>query len=510
MHCDFDFETVASEAIAANAVPEALDYAYAKGMDIDLILLADIIKGTNAETTVLNYYFDKDMTDEAKILIDNGLASDDFMLTYYNAGNFDVCATLVEMGFPVNTSILYDIYDNDGNDYVSKWQWKYSKSKTSLIGIFGDPSSIIIDNVDKARSLVTSLLYDDREDLARMVLAELPVDKWASGSYLDVAISREMEDFFYYVLQTTEGAGLKGDEYIGRLIQRDWPEILRLYLGYFPDQVHYYESTQSPLVTAMDNGLKENFDILLEFGAEVNPEPNIFYEVYYQSPLETALYSSDPHYALALIEAGADVNASQAALNGGAPLMCAACRYCDSEEVLEAMVANGADVTGEYSDYKPLKYAIRGNNTTALKVLHDNGVDFNQSDREANAAYLAATTNSVNADTINALISYGADFDIKYDFTPVVITAIQNVSDPNVIAAMIEGSNIDIEVTDHEGRTPMIWAAHVGSSDLVMTLLDLGANPKATDKDGKAVFDYARQNRGLAGTEGYKTLNSLR
>lgn len=75
---------------------------------------------------------------------------------------------------------------------------------------------------------------------------------------------------------------------------------------------------------------------------------------------------------------------------------------------------------------------------------------------------------------------------------------------------MIEGSNIDIEVTDHEGRTPLIWAANVGSSDLVMTLLDLGANPKATDKDGKAVFDYARQNRGLAGTEGYKTLNSLR
>ena len=508
-YCDFDFETVASEAIAANAVTEALDYAYAKGINIDLALLADIIKGTNAETTVLNYYFNKDMTDEAKILIDNGLASEDFLLTYYNAGDFDVCATLVEMGFPVNTSILFDIYNIDGDDYVSNWQWSDWMSTTSLIEIFGNPSSIIIDDVVEARSLVTSLLYNDREDLARMVLAELPVDEWASGSYLDVAISREMEDFFYYVLQTTEGAGLK-DEYIDKLIQKDWPEVLRLYLGYFPDQVHYFEDIHSPLVTAMENGLKENFDILLEFGAEVNPEPNFFFASGYQSPLEYALYSSDPHYALALIEAGADVNASQGSGNGGAPLMCVACRYCYSEEVLVAMVANGADVTGEYSDYKPLKYAISGNNTTALKLLHDNGVDFNQSDREANAAYLAATTNSVNADTINALISYGADFDIKYDFTPVVITAIQNVSDPNAIAAMIEGSNIDIEVTDHEGRTPLIWAANVGSSDLVMTLLDLGANPKATDKDGKAVFDYARQNRGLAGTEGYKTLNSLR
>ena len=52
-------------------------------------------------------------------------------------------------------------------------------------------------------------------------------------------------------------------------------------------------------------------------------------------------------------------------------------------------------------------------------------------------------------------------------------------------------SNEDIDVADSWGRTALMWAAWRGDSDSVSILLDFGANPQATSRDGNSVLIYA-------------------
>ena len=57
-----------------------------------------------------------------------------------------------------------------------------------------------------------------------------------------------------------------------------------------------------------------------------------------------------------------------------------------------------------------------------------------------------------------------------------------------VQALLSAGANPN--VTDNQGRTPLMWAAKSGLPDLVERLLKSGADPKRKDKDGKTARDY--------------------
>ena len=52
-------------------------------------------------------------------------------------------------------------------------------------------------------------------------------------------------------------------------------------------------------------------------------------------------------------------------------------------------------------------------------------------------------------------------------------------------------STKDINVIDSEGRTPISWAAELGSQDHVSVLLRFGADFKKADKDGSMPLHYA-------------------
>ena len=101
------------------------------------------------------------------------------------------------------------------------------------------------------------------------------------------------------------------------------------------------------------------------------------------------------------------------------------------------------------------------------------------------------------------------NFDSRIAFEPLLNVACKNVS-VETLQTLVEKAQLDVNCTDSYGVTPLMIAAESRDSDIVMYLLDKGAAPNASDKSGKTVFEYARTNRNLAGTEGYRTLNSLR
>ena len=68
----------------------------------------------------------------------------------------------------------------------------------------------------------------------------------------------------------------------------------------------------------------------------------------------------------------------------------------------------------------------------------------------------------------------------------------------------------DLEARGENGLNPLHWAAMVGCDEVVMALLEAGANPAARDKDYKLPADYAEDNEQIKGTDALRRLNDVR
>lgn len=64
---------------------------------------------------------------------------------------------------------------------------------------------------------------------------------------------------------------------------------------------------------------------------------------------------------------------------------------------------------------------------------------------------------------------------------------------PAIVGLLSRTPNIDINARDNNGNTALILAAQMGRSDIVKILLDEGANPIASNKDGKRALDFSRE-----------------
>lgn len=63
----------------------------------------------------------------------------------------------------------------------------------------------------------------------------------------------------------------------------------------------------------------------------------------------------------------------------------------------------------------------------------------------------------------------------------------------NVVALLLAQPKINIDATDLDGYTPLMWAIKHGSLDLVDMLLKAGANPLAKNKRGEIAATIAQQ-----------------
>jgi len=66
---------------------------------------------------------------------------------------------------------------------------------------------------------------------------------------------------------------------------------------------------------------------------------------------------------------------------------------------------------------------------------------------------------------------------------------------------MLLRAGADIETTDENGYTPLLYAASRNNPEIVATLLRAGADAKAKNKRGYTAFDYAQYNVNLKGTD---------
>ena len=275
-----------------------------------------------------------------------------------------------------------------------------------------------------------------------------------------------------------------------------------------------------------------------------------------------AAYNEQPSVAQALIDAGSDVNAS---LEGGVTALMMAAAVNSNPEVVEILLAAGADVnartvSGEtpllvaagYSDedgITALMMAAAVNpNPEVVEVLLAAGADVNARTGTGQTALMDAARNPFAPRSLRALLVAGAEVDAPddqgrtalvyavrssgFDFTEKVTALIETGADVHVRAGddgatvlmyaaqynpeatwvlqELMDAGVELDARDNRGWTALMRsAAHGSHSDVVETLLGLGADVSLQNDAGQTALDLMRDNPNLSGTHVYWRLQEL-
>jgi ankyrin repeat protein len=223
--------------------------------------------------------------------------------------------------------------------------------------------------------------------------------------------------------------------------------------------------------------------MLLEDGADVNAKNRAG-----ASALMWAVGDADK--TRALLDHGADVNVR--ADSGRTPLMIAV-GSPGAAVVVQLLIDKGADVRYEQQGYTVLMAAVEGGNRTVVQLLLAKGADAKAKNRAGYTALHAAAL-LPDCGIAEDLLAHGADVnaaDTLQRRTPLLWAATTGRTD--LVKFLLDhGADVSVRET-LGGTTPLICvaASERGELGLVNLLLEKGADPGAKDDQGDSALDWA-------------------
>jgi ankyrin repeat protein len=233
--------------------------------------------------------------------------------------------------------------------------------------------------------------------------------------------------------------------------------------------------------------------ILLGDESRVNANiPNIN-----QTPLTAAARKGSVEIGLALINHGANVNQPDA--NSYTPLMSAALTRQEEFVVFlleqDGIEVNAQDRTGRTA----LTHAVNNEAKTIVELLFHSGADLNISNHRKYTPLMEAID---KPDILEFLLDNGADVNAQNIRGETVLCDIARSDKIGTVALaetlelLLERPDIDVDLADNTGVTPLIALIHNRRSsahkkDAVDALLAKGADPFMRDNKGKMALDYA-------------------
>ncbi|TEY45515.1 hypothetical protein BOTCAL_0330g00100 [Botryotinia calthae] len=216
-----------------------------------------------------------------------------------------------------------------------------------------------------------------------------------------------------------------------------------------------------------------------------------FGENFNKTALHIAIDRRNEGVIRALIEAGADVNASdELSLT---PLMKSV--VDNLPDTIDLLIEKGADVDAKgFREHAALSMAATAGNIVAIKKLLAAGaeVDAGKDTYSGTALVRAASSGHKNdALIVKELILHGADVNAVCDGETVLM---HSALRPPVMKLLIE-AGANIEAKDAEGDTVLHKAAKVGREDSVQVLVEAGANLHVKNFEGNTALSSARQLR---------------
>eukprot|EP00918_Siedleckia_nematoides_P004369 GHVU01009705.1.p1 GENE.GHVU01009705.1~~GHVU01009705.1.p1 ORF type:complete len:483 (+),score=40.22 GHVU01009705.1:246-1694(+) len=236
---------------------------------------------------------------------------------------------------------------------------------------------------------------------------------------------------------------------------------------------HCFETGESPLTLAANQGHEAVVQVLVKCGANVNKQDNNG-----SLPLNVAVQMNDEETVDILLDNLADPNSYDD--NSMTSLHIAAER--GYSKLIEKLVARGANINEDSRTIPPLVYAALHANSESVAVLLKYGASPNVHDGRGNSALYSAVS---RGDTVcsKLLLQHGADYYISNrDPESLICLAALNVS-AGTITALLE-AGCDVNCFTDDDVPPMIAATAKGNAECVEALIAAGARVECHDRRG--------------------------
>ncbi len=241
---------------------------------------------------------------------------------------------------------------------------------------------------------------------------------------------------------------------------------------------------------------------LLRAGADVNARNRAA-----NTPLHHAVSQGNPLHVAALLNAGADANALNE--SGDSPLHLAASRRATAEEVpsgaeiVTALFDAGADLNARNAmGETPLHVAGKVYNPSVWARLLELGANAEARDhlgRIAGAPVCewpdAHFINHAPPESVQGCMAFGVDVNAQNENGNTTLHLVAGATRPNYFASarigMLAEASADVNARDARGGTPLHRAAANAQHDLAAALLAAGADPDARDESGRTALHRA-------------------
>lgn len=223
---------------------------------------------------------------------------------------------------------------------------------------------------------------------------------------------------------------------------------------------------------------------LLENGANINTKDNdgntvLYYNIRYDHYEKEEMLENAKKIFNLLIKYGADVNTKD---NYGASLLDKSYRpstaLAQNREMFKVLVENGFDLESRIKcgedadyDYTPLMIAALRNDYDMVKFLVEKGADVN------------AKTDSEYKSVVTPLL-------LSLDYEHIEFRYDENSS----VAEFLINNGADINVTNEDGETPLMYASKLHNIKVVELLIQKGANINAFNNYGNTALIYGVNN----------------
>ncbi|MEI0516982.1 ankyrin repeat domain-containing protein [Brachyspira murdochii] len=268
---------------------------------------------------------------------------------------------------------------------------------------------------------------------------------------------------------------------------------------------------QTPITFAIDYYPTEEKAIeLISYGADVNQK-----DFRGLTPLMNASLNGYVKLAIELIKHNADVNAKD---NTSADSLFYAVNANNSLELVKVLLNSGANPNIVYSDpeegsFTILDRSLYYNNFEIFKTLVENGANINKVNDRGEPLIVDAIRRE-RFDIVKYLVDKGIDPTMKYtDYRSIpfsLLAAAVNNNDTKIAEYLIDkGADVNTKAIidnymendmtsnskdDSKEAVNLILAAIENeNTSLVKLLIEKGADTSVVDKDGKTIFDLAKE-----------------